>query len=227
MPSLSELQSQRWQFAGPSWVSRKQEGWGRVQERVRVEALASTRIPIDFGLAAATNVDNQTVLTYSATNRTTGQMSSIQVMALIVDSSGYIKGGEGWIDSVDLPARTTQSFSVVLKNRAASEDRLLLVAWQATGTEGTFEMDVTQLMQSVRPHVAAGNRAFSNMQHVNVANERANYRRNALKPQTDFCGAGATVAQATCRCGVSSFSCTATSYSFTCFSSNGSDSFCI
>src|SRR5437764_1657289 len=92
------------------------------QRRMAIEAVVSPKIPLNLGSTTATMVDKQTVLQYEVTNRAGGQMAVIDALAVIVDKTGRIKGGEGWTVSSSLLPNSAESFVHIMKTQLEVED---------------------------------------------------------------------------------------------------------
>lgn len=180
-------------------------------KKLKVETLVSTKIPVHFGLASVTNIDNRNVLTYSVNNLSNEQLTNIQVAFFIVDSSGRIKGGEGWSRDINLYAGSTEEFAFTLQNSVASTDHLVLAISRVSGPAKTFEIEPGEMIKAAKAVGLSRNHKFdadSMKVTVTQTGGASSYCSNALK-----------TAQGACRCGISSFSCTEnTGYSFSCFS---------
>lgn len=181
----------------------------KIQRRIAVKTLASTRIPVSLTSATARRADNGTVLSYSVTNRANQRLTSLQVVAFIIGSNGAIKGGAGWTLDVDLAENSTEIFSSTLDNKVALGERLAVAVSKATGEFTIFEAYDSELLNAVKSYTGVA----ASMSH---AFKKVNYS-SALLPPT-FCQSGLTEAKNTCSCGVASYSCNESeqTYSFTC-----------
>lgn len=177
------------------------------QQRIKVNVADSPRIPAAIENADATSVQDQTVLRYKLANRAGRQLTTIEVVAFVVDKSGSVKGGEGWTLRESSPSDHTEGFVRILKSRVENGNHLVLAIWRAGDGSGMFELDKTELDNILRPRASATRR------HESVPLVRAAFRRG------EYCADRLAIAEAKCACGVKTFGCNPTSgeWSFGCY----------
>ncbi|HEX8746567.1 MAG TPA: hypothetical protein VF717_05150 [Pyrinomonadaceae bacterium] len=180
-------------------------------KKQKVQTLVSNKIPVNVGSATVTNIDNRNVLTYSVNNLSNEQLTNIQVTFFIVDSSGRIKGGQGWSRDINLYAGSSEEFALPLQHNVDSADHLVLAVSRISGPTKAFEVESDEMIRAAKAVGLSRNHKFNaNSMKVTVMSPdggTASYCSNALK-----------TAQGACKCGVSSFSCNEnTGYSFSCF----------
>jgi len=182
----------------------------KTQKRVAVRALASARVPAVIASAAATRADNGAVLTYTVSNRGGERLTSLQVVAFVINADGAITGGEGWtLNNVELEKNSTQTFSAILENNPSPEGRVAVAVRNATGPSGTFEAENSELVNMVKAYAGVASAA---------APAFTKARFGAAPRQVSYCQSALNMAESTCSCGVASFTCNDAnnSFSFTC-----------
>lgn len=197
-------------------------GTGGQPRRIAVKTISS-RIPVTVGSPTASPTDdNQTAMKVTVTNNTGGRLLSLGLVALIVDKSGAIRGGEGWKADADLAPNASQDFLHVLKPPVGPEDHLLLTVWRASGTGGTFEIDPKELNDVLRAPASSPKLEARREGRLSGArNVKA-----SLRQSNTYCQGWYAFAESKCACGVKSFSCDEKNgtFSWTCFTKSESNS---
>ena len=183
---------------------------GKLSKRIGVRTLAPSQMPVTIDEASAKLVGNQTVLTYSTSNRTSGHIETIEVAIFIVDPSGHIVGGEGWQQSLDLAENSTEKFPRVLQSKIMPGDQLVLAVSRAIGQTGEFKLEAPELVDAVKSHILGTKSPSHPLQYVKVSYQAGT---------ETYCQNAQHQADNACKCGVQSFSCNETqkSFSYTCF----------
>lgn len=136
---------------------------GYAQERTSVESIDIPELPISIGRATRANTDNKTVLTYSLSNRSGGDVTKVNLVVFIVDPTGHIRGGEGWLQDANIPAGSTKDFLEIMKKQVAPDERLIMVAQQLTTASGTIEVSTTDLVNAVKARRGNRNHALTGL----------------------------------------------------------------
>ena len=179
------------------------------QKRVAVRTLAPARIPAVVTSATATRADNGAVLSYTIANRGGERLTSLQVVAFVINQDGAITGGEGWTLTADLDKNGTQTFSAILENNPSPEGRVAVAVRRAAGPSGVFEAENSELVNLVK--ASAGVASASAAAFTKASFSRA-------PRQVTYCQSALNMAEGACSCGVASFSCNDAqqNFSFTC-----------
>ncbi|HZG52476.1 MAG TPA: hypothetical protein VEZ40_10100 [Pyrinomonadaceae bacterium] len=107
--------------------------------------ISSPLMPVDLSSIVAVTDDGQTTLKYAATDRTGGTLNSFDVIAIVVDKAGAVRGGEVWRVSDALKTAQRVGLTHLMKTEVRDGDRLTLSVCRVSGKSGTRELDKTQL----------------------------------------------------------------------------------
>jgi hypothetical protein len=179
-------------------------------------------MPVDLSSIVAVTDADQTALTYAATDRTGGTLTGFDVIALVVDKAGAVRGGEVWRVSDTLRVAGGDNLIHPMKAIVRDGDRLVLSVWRVSSESGTQELDKTQIDNVFRSR--AGSRSPAGV----MKPTKMRYGGITRMEAPPYCIGWYEYAESKCACGVKSFSCTESSgaVSWTCYTKAESPGAC-
>lgn len=184
------------------------------QQPTRVETYLPQEAPLTFHHAFSSKENGRTLLSYSFAAQS--RLDSVQLVALLLDSSGELKGGQGWTMSVSAAPGETVEGSIDLQGDVRPTDHVMLTVWKANGNSTVFARGFARTLKAYRQAKGLTGSLPSALQFVNAAGQEIK----------NTCSASLTEAKEACGCGgIKSFSCHPATgqYSFECFPKNGCD----
>jgi len=186
------------------------------QHSPRVETYAPEGAPVTFYQASLKKEDGRILLNYSLANSTNSQLDSVQLIALFLDSSAEVKGGQGWTVSMSAASSGVVEASMELTGDVRSADHVLLTVWKANGNSISFTRAISRTLKAYKR--SRGLAGFSQ--------GAAEFVKAGAQEIKNTCTASLTEAKEICGCGgIKAFSCNPSNgqYSFECFPKNGCD----
>jgi hypothetical protein len=189
------------------------------RNRLGVDTLTPAGMPVSLNGATATFADGRGLseLTYIVTNKSKSIVRKIKLVAFVMDQGGNIRGGESWIEALDLRPDTSLEKKGVLKNAAWAGYRVVLILEYAKAANELWRISLTQEFEAARTYLRTGHNALSDAQY-----ERGGVRPLDALPESDpggdVCSQRLAQANMACPNGLASFSCDPNTgvFSFTC-----------
>lgn len=104
----------------------------------RVETYVPRGAPLTFGHASFKKEGGRDMLSYSFTNSAKRRLDTVQLVALFLDASGEVKGGQGWAVNMGGTTGASAKGSIELKARLEPTDYVLLTVRKADGGSINF-----------------------------------------------------------------------------------------
>lgn len=189
---------------------------GAAPQSPRVDAHAPQGAPLTFYHAQAAGEPGRTVLSYSFNNSAGQRLDTVQLVALVLDAAGEVRGGQGWTVNVPSTPGEAVEGSIELAGEVRPSDYVLLTVWKAQGGSVNFTRGFSQTLKSYRRM-----KGF-----VSAAPDAPEFLKARAQQTQNTCSASLNEAKAACGCGgLKSFSCNPSTgqFSFECFPKNGCD----
>ena len=123
-------------------------------ERIPVKSLLASKIPASLDFVAVTKLENDSVLTFSITNKDTQNLASLDILVIVFRADGSAKGGEGWVQSLGLAKDENADFSRKMKTEVSAGDRVVFTVRKAEGQTGQWKADSTKIIEAAKSFIA-------------------------------------------------------------------------
>lgn len=123
-------------------------------EHIPVKSLVATKIPASLDFVAVTKLENDSVLTFSITNKDTQNLASLDILVIVFRADGSAKGGEGWVQSLGLAKDENSNFARRMKTDVLAGDRVVFVVSKAEGQTGQWKADSTKIIEAAKSFIA-------------------------------------------------------------------------
>ena len=108
------------------------------RQEPRVETYVPRGAPLTFGHASFRKEGGRNMLNYSFTTSAKRGLDTVQLVALFLDASGEVKGGQGWTVNMGGTSGAGAKGSIELKARLEPTDYVLLTVRKADGGSINF-----------------------------------------------------------------------------------------
>ncbi len=123
-------------------------------EHTPVKSLLASKIPANLDFVAVTKLENDSVLTFSITNKDTQNLASVDIFVIVFRANGNAKGGESWVQSLGLAKDENANFSRKMKTVVSAGDRVVFTFLKAEGQTGQWKADSTNIIVAAKSFIA-------------------------------------------------------------------------
>ena len=126
-------------------------------KRISVKSLVASGIPVNTEFVTVTKLEDNSVLTYSITNKDSQKLDAVDILLVVYGANGKAKGGESWRQRVDLTKDASADLSRLMKTKVTPGDRVVFSIYEAEGQTGQWGVETTKIVEVAKAFIA-GNR---------------------------------------------------------------------